>query len=175
MKRSAIDIESFSTRSHYIWAKHWLVLTAGDMLKNDFNAMTVAWGSFGTMWGKPLAMVVVRPSRHTWNYMEKYDSFTLCAFPEGNRKSVQLFGSKSGRDCDKIAESGLTVLPSKSISSPGFDEAELIVECRKIYFDDINPAHFLSSDTEKNYPKKDYHRMYFGEIVAVSGVPVYKV
>ena len=55
-----------------------------------------------------------------------------------------------------------------------FAEAELVVECRKIYFDDLEPRQFLADWIEPNYPKKDYHRMYFGEILAISGVAKYR-
>lgn len=129
--------------------------------------MTVAWGSLGAMWNKPFVQVVVRPVRYTYEFMERYDTFTLCAFPEAYRKALSLLGSKSGRDSDKIAESGLTPIPSTKVTAPGFAEADLIVECRKIYWDDFDPAHFLLPEIAQNYPQKDYHRVYFGEIVAI--------
>jgi flavin reductase (DIM6/NTAB) family NADH-FMN oxidoreductase RutF len=92
--------------------------------------MTVAWGSMGVMWGKPFAQVVVRPVRYTFEFMEQYDSFTLCAFPAEYRQTLLMLGTKSGRDGDKIAESGLTPVVSANVAAPGFAEAELIVELR---------------------------------------------
>jgi flavin reductase (DIM6/NTAB) family NADH-FMN oxidoreductase RutF len=130
--------------------------------------MTVGWGSLGTMWGKPFAQVVVRPSRYTREFMEAYDTFTLCAFPENHRKALQLLGSKSGRDGDKIAEAGLTPAASSAVAAPCFEEAELVIECRKIYWQDMDAANFVDADIRKNYPQKDYHRIYFGEIVAAA-------
>ena len=127
------------------------------------------------MWGKPFAQVFVRPSRYTYEFMVKYDTFTLCAFPETYRKALELLGSKSGRDGNKIAEAGLTPIASTQVAAPGFAEADLIIECRKIYWDDLDPARFLDPSIERNYPQKAYHRIYFGQIVAIWGERSYRV
>lgn len=173
MQLGPIDIDSFIIRAHSLWMKKWLVLTSGDFHAGDYNAMTVGWGSFGVMWSKPFAQVVVRPTRYTYDFMEKYDSFTLCAFPAEYRKALQIIGTKSGRHGDKIKEAELTPIASTTVAAPGFAQAELIVEMKKMYWSDLEPDHFLDAAIESNYPLKDYHRMYFGEIVAISGVPSY--
>ncbi|MFC1592282.1 flavin reductase, partial [Thermodesulfobacteriota bacterium] len=152
MQRSAISFDNLMLKSHYVWAKQWLLLTSGDITKKSFNAMTVGWGSFGTMWGKPFAQVVVRPSRYTFEFMQAYDSFTLCGFAEPQRKALQLLGTTSGRDGDKIAEAGLTPVAASAVAAPGYAEAELVVECRKIYWDDFRPAQFLDPAIADSYP-----------------------
>jgi flavin reductase (DIM6/NTAB) family NADH-FMN oxidoreductase RutF len=162
-----ITINDFTVKAHDQWANQWFLLSCGDFAKGHYNTMTVAWGSFGTMWGKPFAQVVVRPTRYTYEFMEKYNSFTLNALPEEYRKAKQIMGTRSGRDRNKINESGLTPVASTQVASPSFREADLIVECKKIYYDDFKPEHFLQSDIKSCYPLKDYHRFYFGEIVAV--------
>jgi len=169
MTRKSISFDELCVKTHHLWDKQWLLLTAGDFAEGRFNSMTVGWGSLGTMWSKPFAQVVVRPIRYTYQFMEQYDTFTLCAFPEEHHKALQLMGTKSGRDTDKVAETGLTPIASTKIAAPGYAEASLIIECRKIYWDDLEPAHFLDPDIDKNYPEKHYHRIYFGEIVAVYG------
>jgi len=174
MQRSSIDIDSFIIQAHSLWLKKWLVLTCGDFNAGTFNAMTVGWGSFGIMWNKPFAQVVVRPTRYTFEFMEKYEDFTLCVFPKEYRKALQIIGSKSGRDGDKIAEAGLSPIASTTIASPGFAQAELIVELKKMYWADLEPNHFLDAAIENNYPQKDYHRMYFGEILAINAIESYK-
>ena len=70
--------------------------------------MTISWGSLGVMWGRPFVQVVVRPQRYTFEFMERYQTFTLCAFPRQYHQALSLLGTKSGRDGDKIAEAGLT-------------------------------------------------------------------
>ena len=168
MERKPVEIDKFTVQAHHLWAKQWMLLTSGDFAAGTFNTMTVGWGSLGTMWSRPFVQVVVRPTRYTYEFMEQYDSFTLCAFSERYRKAVQLMGTKSGRDGDKISEAGLAPVASTSVSAPSFDEAELAVECTKIYWQDMAPANFVDPAIEKNYPAKDYHRIYFGEIMAVT-------
>jgi flavin reductase (DIM6/NTAB) family NADH-FMN oxidoreductase RutF len=174
MNRTPIPLNSLTVCAHHLWAEQWLLLTSGDHGKGKFNTMTVGWGSLGTMWSKPFAQVVVRPTRYTREFMDKYDTFTLCAFPEKHRKALQLLGSKSGRDGDKIAESGLTSAAASRVAAPCFVEAELVIECRKIYWQDVDPGHFLDPGIGRNYPQKDYHRIYFGEILAVSGTETFQ-
>lgn len=169
MALNAIPADKLVLNNVDLWANQWLLLTAGDFEKNAFNTMTVGWGSLGVMWNKPFVQVVVRPTRYTYEYMEMEDTFTLCAFPSKYKKALNLLGTKSGRDGDKIAESGLHPIRATKVSAPAFAEAELIIECRKIYWDDFKPDHFLDNRIHNNYPLKDYHRVYFGEIVAVQG------
>jgi flavin reductase (DIM6/NTAB) family NADH-FMN oxidoreductase RutF len=164
-----IEIIDFMPKIFNLWDKQWLLLTSGDFEKQHFNTMTVSWGYFGIMWDKPVAVVVVRPTRFTYEFMEKYNTFTLSSFEKSFKKDLNILGSKSGRDGDKIAETRLTVVPSTLVAAPTFKEAELIVECRKIYSDDFKPENFLDKSFLKNYPKKDYHRMYFGEVLHISG------
>jgi flavin reductase (DIM6/NTAB) family NADH-FMN oxidoreductase RutF len=173
MHLAPIPIAEFIHRPYHLWELQWLLLTSGDFATGEYNTMTVAWGSFGVMWGKPFAMVVVRPTRHTYMFMEKYETFTLTAFSEQYRKALQVLGSRSGRDGDKIAEAELTPIPGIRVAAPAFAEAELVIECRKTYWDDFKPEHFLDAGIQKNYPGHDYHRMYFGEIVAAAGVDAY--
>jgi flavin reductase (DIM6/NTAB) family NADH-FMN oxidoreductase RutF len=173
--RVPIPFDEFLVKAHHLWAKQWLLLTAGDFAGGRFNTMTVGWGSVGTMWGRPFAQVVVRPIRYTYEFIERYDTFTLCAFPQRHRRALNLLGTKSGRDGDKIAEAGLTPVASTQVAAPGFAEADLILECRKIYWDDMAPSRFLDPTIEGNYPNKDYHRIYFGQILAIYGAGHYRV
>jgi flavin reductase (DIM6/NTAB) family NADH-FMN oxidoreductase RutF len=173
MERQSIPVETLTTRPIHLWDIQWLLLASGDFTAGKFNAMTVGWGSIGYMWRRPFVQVVVRPVRYTYQFMEQYDTFTLCAFPKQQHAALQLLGNRSGRDGDKIAESGLTPIQSEKVAAPAFAEAELVIECRKIYWEDIDPTHFLDPRIDDNYPRKDYHRIYFGEILAVFGGPSY--
>ena len=140
----------------------WMLITAAKE-NGEVNTMTASWGGMGIMWGKPVASCVVRPVRYTYEFMEAADYFTLTFFPEEYRKALNLLGTKSGRDGDKIAESGLNPVKIQDVFS--FEEAEITLICKKIYYQDIDPANFTDKDLDRNYPNKDYHRMYFGEIV----------
>jgi flavin reductase (DIM6/NTAB) family NADH-FMN oxidoreductase RutF len=155
------------------WDKGWFALCAGDFSARKFNAMTVSWGSLGIMWNRPFAQVVVRPTRFTYGFTEEYDTFTLCVFPEQYRKSLNILGSKSGRDGDKIALAGLTAVASQHVASPAFMEAELVFECRKVYVGKIDPAGFQDPAIDGNYSGGDYHRVYFGEVLRIFGEEKY--
>ena len=159
-----VDVAKLSIEVVGLWMKQWLVLTAGTL--DDCNMMTVAWGSLGYMWGKPFVQVVVRPQRYTRGYMDQSESFTLCTFSDKYRKDMQTLGIFSGRDGDKLSKTGLSLKASSKVSAPSYNEATLILECRKIYYQDMDPKGFVDSTIQDNYPTNDYHRVYFGEILA---------
>lgn len=168
-----ISIDEFVVKVNDLWLNQWFLLTSGDYSMKHYNTMTVGWGYFGIMWNKPVAVVVVRPTRYTYEFINEYETFTLCAFNKKYRNDLLLLGNKSGRDCDKIAETKLNIVPSQKVSAPSFKEAELIIECKKVYWDDFKPVNFLDDSIEKNYPQKDYHRFYFGEIMEIRGTDKY--
>ncbi|NOZ45612.1 MAG: flavin reductase family protein [Chlorobi bacterium] len=172
---NTIPINRFIAKPTDIWLNDWFLLTSGNFNTKEYNTMTVAWGFFGNMWSMPVAVVVVRPTRYTYEFINKYDTFTLSAFDKKYKPELNLLGTKSGRDGDKIAESGLTPIESNKIEAPAFKEAELIIECEKIYWDDFKPANFLNPNIEKKYPIKDYHRMYFGKILEIKAIDKYKI
>ena len=169
MNPQSISFDQLMVRSHDLWANKWMLLTCGDFLDGSYNCMTIAWGSLGNIWNRPFAQVMVRPSRLTFRYMEKYDSFTLCAFPDEYRRSLEMLGSVSGRTADKLNEAGLTPIASSIVAAPSFSEAELILECKNIYWNDVDPSHFMDDSIMRYYPDKDYHRIYYGEVIAIVG------
>ncbi len=173
MARTTIDAFDVASRPMAIWDRQWFLLSAGDFAAKKFNSMTVSWGSLGVIWGKPFAMCVVRPQRYTLKFMEKYDTFTLCVFAQKHRKVLDVLGTKSGRDMDKVSASGFAAEAATVVASPVYAEAELAIECRKIYFQDFDPKHFLAPYIAPCY-NNDYHRMYFGEIVAITGTEAYR-
>ncbi len=169
MNISPISFQELRLKSFSIFDDQWFLLTCGDMKNRHFNSMTISWGSLGIMWNKPFIQVVVRPTRYTHEFLQVYPDFTLCAFPDAHRKALALLGAKSGRDGDKIAEAGVTPCQSKMVSSPAFEEANLIFECRKMYSDVFRPEQFLDPAIEGVYTKNDYHTIYYGEILTISG------
>jgi len=160
-----IDFKSLSINPFVMLNDEWGLLSAGDASK--FNTMTIAWGSFGVMWSKPVLTVVVRPQRYTYEFVESLDLFTVSFYPEKYKKALTLLGTKSGRDCDKIAESGLT--PLFLDGTVAFEEAYTVFVCKKLHGgQQLDASKFvdLSLDSEI-YPDKDYHYFYIGEVVKV--------
>jgi len=147
-----------------IIGKDWMLITAGDREKS--NCMTASWGGLGVLWNKNVAFVFVRPVRHTYLFMEKHDFFSLSFFGPDRKGILEYCGKYSGRDVDKIKEMNLHPAYHES-GAVLYGEASLSVVCRKIYYADIDPLKFLSPEIDANYPKKDYHRMYIGEITEV--------
>lgn len=139
----------------------WMLITAGTI--DNFNTMTAAWGQIGFLWNRPIATTYIRPTRYTYDFAEKFDTFSLCFFEDSFKPVLNLLGTKSGRNINKMQTEGLTSFNGQH--SVCFKEAKLIIECRKIYADDIKPELFIDSAIDKSYPKKDYHRFYIGEIL----------
>jgi len=172
-RRQMIPIEQFIARSHFIFDEGWFLLTSGDYHQEKFNCMTISWGMLGTLWSLPAAMVAVRFSRYTFRFMDEYDSFSLNAFPTQYRDVLNELGSDTGREMDKINFPKITPMACQNIPSPCYQEAELVLECKKIYWEDMNPAHFLDGRIFEKYPKPDYHRFFIGEVVGIYGIQNY--
>ena len=139
----------------------WALVTAGE--PNKWNTMTISWGGLGELWGEDVVFVFIRPQRYTYEFMEEKERFTLSFFGGEYKKELKLCGSKSGRDTDKAAETGLT--PIFLDGAVSFEQAQTVLICEKIAFQDLDPAGFLDKNIEENYSSKDYHRMYVGKIL----------
>lgn len=140
----------------------WALITAGNT--ESYNTMTASWGGLGVIWGKNICFCTIRPGRHTFSFVENSDKFTLSFYEEKYREALKFCGAYSGRDVDKASETGLTPAGDED-GVVYFNEASLVLVCRKLYFQDIDPKNFIDPSIEKNYPEKDYHRMYIGEII----------
>lgn len=143
--------------------RDWMLITAGRADK--FNTMTASWGGVGCIWNANTAAALVRPSRYTYEFMEEETYFTLSFLDGGFRRALQICGTVSGRDTDKVADAGLT--PLFDAQAPYFQEANVVLVCRKMYTSDIQPEQFLDPTIQSHYKDGDYHRLYLGEIVKV--------
>jgi hypothetical protein len=174
MQRNEISLDEFVTQPYGLFSQKWFLLTSGDFETRHYNTMTIEWGSIGKVWGAPLVQVFVRPSRYTFQFMEQYESFTLSCLPEGYRQALLLLGSKSGRDGDKIAEAGLTPMAASCVASPVFAEAELTIECQKMYWDDVNPERITDKEAASWYVRlPEPNRIYYGRILSIQGTSQY--
>ncbi|HID95681.1 MAG TPA: flavin reductase family protein [Candidatus Latescibacteria bacterium] len=143
-----------------------LLLTSVDK-KGEPNVMTIGWGSIGRIWGKPMFVVLVRPSRFTYGLIEETGEFTVNVPPKELAEAVAFCGSVSGRDHDKFKEKGLTPLPGRLVKSPLIEECVLHYECKVVHKNDVIPGELAPDIIPEFYPKDDYHRVYFGEIISV--------
>ena len=145
--------------------KQWALLTAGK--ENDFNTMTISWGNMGTLWEKPTLTVYVRTSRYTHDFMDREDYFTVSFFPEACRDKLAVLGSKSGRNIDKINNSGLTAV--KCVNGVTFKEAEVTFVCKKLFRQRLDPENMPIEIANTFYGKDALHDMYIGEVVDIIG------
>lgn len=157
-----ITPEQINENTFNLIGKQWMLITAGG---EKYNTMTASWGGFGVLWHKNICWVVVRPTRHTFGFMEKAEHFTCSFFGEKHKKALEYCGSHSGRDVDKAKITGLTPVHEDGMTY--FKEARMVIVCKKIYYQDLDPKKFLDKAIDTNYPAKDYHRMYVGEVLKV--------
>ena len=157
--------EEISANPFQMIGSQWMLVTAEK--EGKVNTMTASWGGVGVLWGKKVAFVFLRPQRYTKTFVDAGDRFTLSFYGEEQRKTLTYLGRVSGRDEDKIKESGLTVKDFGG--APAFEEAELVFTCKKLYAQELDPACFMQGTDcdEKWYPNKDYHTMYVAEIEQV--------
>jgi len=135
------------------------------------NAMTIGWAALGPVWGRPAFMAMVRPSRYTYGLIEESGDFTVNLLPKELARVLDFCGSRSGRNVDKFAAQGLTPVPGRKTKSPTVEQAVLSLECRVVGKCDLT-SEGLDPDVDRSsYPRGDYHRLYFGEILAVYADP----
>lgn len=143
--------------------KDWALLTAGTV--ENHNAMTVSWGGMGTLWGKPVVTVYVRPNRHTYGYIEDNEFFTLSFYGEEYRRMLGVMGSKSGRDCDKDALTGIDAMPAGE--SVSYRQAQITLVCRKLYHNDLVKENIPADVLATFYDPEPIHRMYIAEVTQI--------
>lgn len=133
---------------------------------DETNTMTISWGSIGFIWKKPMITVLVRKSRHTHELIEKAGEFTVSVpFDENMKKALGICGSRSGRDVDKFKECGLELHEGKSISTPVIKGCGVHYECKIVFKQDMAPNLLDEEIDNLVYGSKDYHTVYYGEIV----------
>jgi len=143
-------------------SNEWMLITAGN--EKGYNMMTASWGGMGEMWGKDVALCVVRPQRHTLKFLDSTERFTLSFY--GNDKKIhQVCGRMSGKDCNKTELTGL--VPSFIDGTVTFEQANTTLVCRKLYRSQIKPEDFIDKTLLANYPDDDFHYVFVGEIEKV--------
>ncbi len=157
VKPESLELKPFSAIG-----TDWMLITAGD--EEKCNTMTASWGGLGILWNKKVATAYIRPQRYTKQFVDANDTFTLTFFDQKYREALNICGTLSGKDCDKIKKAGLT--PCYMDGTVAFEEANLVFVCRKLYADDLRPENFIDRECDvKHYPTKDYHTMYIAEVV----------
>lgn len=157
-----INVKKLNENPFVLLDQEWALIAAGN--KEGHNMMTASWGGLGVLWNYNVATVYIRPSRYTVEFVEREQYFSLCFFGK-NKAMHKICGSRSGRDIDKTAATGLT--PVFEDGTVYFEEAELVLICRKLYQTQLDNKKFLDPSIEGFYNEipNDYHKIFIGEIV----------
>lgn len=158
-----IDPKDLKDNPISLFADNWFVVSAGDSIK--FNEMTISWGNLGNVWEEPAVTIYIRNTRYTYPLIDNGKYFVLNSFDEKYWDKVKFIGTHSGRDMDKVKATGLTP-KFTALGNPYFEEARLVIECEKIYSDDIDRSRLFEKG-QKMYSDdpKETHRMFIGRIV----------
>ena len=143
----------------------WLLVTAKDEKNGRINAMTASWGTMGILWNKPVCVLFIRPQRHTKQLVEKEDVFSVNILESGCSDAYKICGTVSGRDTDKIKESGLT--PVELDGAYAFEESETVMVLKKLYAADLRKECFIDRSLLSHYSAGDFHKAYVCEITAM--------
>lgn len=141
---------------------------------DKINSMVIEWGTIGMLWGKQVFICYVRESRFTRELLDKNPEFTInIPIDDYDKNILKICGTKSGRDMDKIKETGLTPIEGNSISVPAFKELPMTIECKVIYRQEQN-IELIPSNIKNTFYRpreivadsnQDEHITYIGEII----------
>ncbi len=142
--------------------REWMLIAAGN--NDGYNMMTASWGFTGAMWGHEEVIAAVRPDRYTMKFIDENDYFTL-SFYGDNKKIHEVCGKLSGRNVNKTELTGLS--PAFSDGSVYFNEARLVLICKKQYVAPLLPEAFCDTEPLQKWYNGDLHNMIFGKIEKV--------
>jgi len=141
-----------------------LLLTSVDT-RGKPNVMTIGWATPGIIWGRPVFVVMVRPSRFTFANIEMSGEFVVNVPPKDMREVCEYCGTVSGRDVDKFGERHLTAMGATAVSVPLIEECVTHYECRVVHRGDVRDSELDADIRQSSYPQGDLHRLYYGQVL----------
>jgi len=166
MTKSPIKFFELWTETVEALTREGLLLVGMDRAGQP-NPMTIGWMTAGVIWGKPILQVYVRPSRFTYSRLEEVGEFTVNVLPSLFAAALQHCGTASGRDGDKFSQTGLTPVPGRQVRAPVIEQGVIHYECRTVHKHDLDPQALAAEISQAMYPNGDFHRVYYGEVLAV--------
>ena len=96
------------------------------------NAMTAAWG--GVCCSRPPCVCVsLRKATYSYGNIMEREAYTVNIPSVHHMKETDYFGTASGRDTDKIADTGLTPVRSELVDAPYIEEFPVTLECKLVH------------------------------------------
>ena len=158
-----LSVEQLNENVFSLMNKDWMLITAKKP-NGQINTMTAAWGCYGILWRRPVAICYIRPQRYTLEFVNSTDTFTLNFLEDGHRKDLNYCGVASGRDEDKITKCGFTLLGDP----PYFGESKIVLSVKKLYCQQLGEEYFIDkSIIPELYPEADFHYMFVCKIEKV--------
>ncbi len=170
MRKEPIKLFDLWRETMDAMVRHGLLLCSVDA-EGKPNVMTIGWMTGGVVWGKPILCVFVRPSRYTYSRLEQVGEFTVNVLPPTFEEALQVCGTVSGRDVDKFERTGLTPAPAQKVRAPIVEQGVIHYECRVVHKNDVLSEFLAEEIRTAAYPQGNFHRVYFGEVVAAYASP----
>ena len=105
----------------------WLIGTYDEDDKP--NIMTAAWGGICCS-RPPCVQVSLRAATYTHGNIKKREVFTISIPSDAQWREADYVGVVSGRDTDKIADLGWSVVESGLVDAPYIEQCGLVIECK---------------------------------------------
>ena len=118
------------------------------------NGMAAAWIT-PIARSPPTIGFSIASQRYTYELIKESKEFTLNIVDADYVDQVHLLGTISGRDRDKLKESGLTLVASKNVKPPHIKEALAVLECRVKNELEIGDRIFIIAEVVAAYARKD--------------------
>lgn len=162
-----VSPEEFDENIFNLVGKDWTVITAGE----EPNSMVASWGGVGIMFNKPVTWCFLRANRYTLEKIKETGFYTMSYFPEQYKGDIMPFGTKSGRNTDKMAQTKLTPVLTPA-GAPAYKEAKIIIECKLIAAPTVSKDEFYTQEgkdfLQGGYDEaKDWHKLVYGEITKI--------
>ncbi len=159
--------EDFNKNIFNLVGKDWTVITAGI----EPNSMVASWGGVGIMFNKPVTWNFLRANRYTLEKIRETGTYTMCYFPQQYKGDIMQFGTKSGRNTDKMAQTKLTPMLTPD-GYPAYAEAMIIIECKLIAASTVSKDEFYTEEAKTFLQEgfdeaKDWHKLVYGEITNI--------
>jgi flavin reductase (DIM6/NTAB) family NADH-FMN oxidoreductase RutF len=105
--------------------------TAGAVPPGAMNPITVNW-FMRTSIEPPLVAVSIAYERYSYHVVKAAGSYVVAAPTSDMERETRLFGTKSGRDMDKIAEAGTSMQPCTEVDGEILSDAAFNLECEVV-------------------------------------------
>lgn len=138
------------------------------------NGKTVAatWAGTNDFFGKQVSMVVMNTEAVPANTIETGDTYTISFFTSASRDALAFAKEKGILESKDLQSKGLNTAATDGMTI-GFNEASIIIECRKITDQSVENASIdikeFKSDIPAEWKKNGSDKLYFnvGEILNV--------